>query len=481
MTGNRAPNPERLDDPAKQALAIGLELAKNAARAPTLEDLQFILVNDTRALVPFDRSMLILHFDGDSRLVAANNQPALENKSEFVNRLNELAIDLMEVKRGLVLFPVEMKTEGVPKKAAASLTEYVTYSKCACLIVVPFSVQDHVIGHLLLEFFGDARPGQIETLTLMNLVPFFSPALAQRWVMEHSSEVRRLFLRAISRHEGLSTRRRVQIKAGIIAALVILVLVALWLPVTLRIGGRAEIVPDLEHYAYVETDGIIKEVRTHTGARVKKGDTVAVLDPREIDYEIKDAEKTVESLTAEIEILRNLAAEDSSKLAESQLTIIKRQRAKQKLKFLQWKKQFLTISVPADGVVLDEKLESLVGKKFTAGDSFCSVASPEQLIMDIFVKESDAIYVKPGQKGRIFFNFRPDEGYGLVVQSIAPRFEVTHKEGNAFRVKAKFEGRSPQVKPGMLGIAHIDAGEGSLWFVLTRRIVTKFKELLLIF
>jgi multidrug resistance efflux pump len=481
MTPNPAPNAERPEDPTRQALAIGLELAKNAARAATLEDLQFILVNDTRALVPFDRSMLIVHFDGDSKLTAVNNQPALEGKSDFVNRLNNLAPVLKVVTRGLVLFPVELRIEGIPEHAAEALRGYVTYSKCSCLIVLPLSVQDNVVGHLLLEFFGDARPGQIETLTLMNMVPFFSSALAHKWLMENRKAAQRLFMSAISPQEGLPASRRLQIKAAITVGLLILVLVSLWLPVTLRIGGRAEVAPDREYYAFVETDGTVKEVRTRTGAHVKKGDTVAVLDPQEIDYEIKDVERTLESLAAEIEILRNLGAEDSSKLSESQLTLIKRQRAKQKLAFLQWKKQFLDVNAPAGGVVLDEKLESFVGKKFSAGDSFCTVASPERLILEIFVKEADAIYVKPGQTGRVFFNFKPAEGYVVAVENVAPKFEATHREGNAFRVKAKFHGRPPDIKPGMLGIAHIDAGEGSLWFVLTRRLVMRFREVMVMF
>ncbi len=480
MTPNRSPRIERPEDAGRQALAIGLELAKNATRARTLDELQFVLVNDTRALVPFDRSMLVVHFNRDSKLIATNNQPILEGKSDFVRRLNELAPVLRGVPRGLVLFSDELKMEDLPEHIADALREYVTYSKCACLIVVPLSVQEHLIGHLLLEFFGDSRPGQVETLTLMNMVPFFSSALAQRWVLENRQAVRKSFVRAISGHSA-PAGRRLWLKVVCAVVVPVLAVIAMWVPVSLRVGGRAEVAPDREHYAFVETDGVVKEVLTRTGAQVKEGDLVAVLDPQEIDYEIKEAQRTLESLKAEIEILRNLGAEDSSKLAESQLAMIKAQRAKQKVEFLEWKRRFLEIRVPAAGVVLDDRLESLVGKKFTAGEAFCTVASPDLLMVEILVRESDASYVKPGQNATIFFNFSPEQGHPLVVKTIPPKFEATAREGNAFRVKADFVGSRPEVKPGMMGIAHIDAGEGSLWFVLTRRIATRLREVTLMF
>ncbi|MEW6351524.1 MAG: efflux RND transporter periplasmic adaptor subunit [Thermodesulfobacteriota bacterium] len=480
MAPNRSPRIERAEDTSRQALAIGLELAKNATRARTLEELQFVLVNDTRALVPFDRAMLVVHFEGDSKLIATNNQPTLEGKSDFVGRLNDLAPVLRGLERGLVLSSEALKAEDLPGDIGAALSEYVTYSQCACLIVVPLSLPDHVIGHLMLEFFGDSRPGRIETLTLMNMVPFFSSALAQKWVLENRPAVRKSFMRAIS-GRAVPLRRQLRLKVVFAVVVPLLVATAMWLPVTLKVGGRAEVAPDREHYAFVETDGVVKEVLTRTGASVKKGQVVAVLDPLEIDYEIKEAERTLESHKAEVEILRNLGAEDASKLAEAQLAMIRTLRARQKVEYLQWKRKFLEIHAPDDGVVLDEKLESLVGKKFSAGEAFCTVASPEQLLVEILVKESDASYLKPGQAATIFFNFSPEQGHPLVVKSIPPKFEATAREGNAFRVKAEFVGPRPEVKPGMLGVAHVDAGDGSLWFVLTRRIVTRLREMTLMF
>jgi multidrug efflux pump subunit AcrA (membrane-fusion protein) len=182
-----------------------------------------------------------------------------------------------------------------------------------------------------------------------------------------------------------------------------------------------------------------------------------------------------------MEILRNLGAETPSKLAESKLVAIKALRAQQDLDFLTWQRQFLSIRSPVDGLVLSKKVESLVGKKFKAGDPFCKIAPPDVLMVEIFVKESDISFVKDGQKSQVFFNYQPNEAENLEVKSISPISEPVERMGGIFRVRASFEHQPKAIKPGMQGTAHIDAGTASLWFVLTRRLFTRIHEALLFF
>ena len=467
-------------DSARRALAIGLELAKNASRARTLDELQFILVNDTRSLLPFDRSCLIVHFDGKSSLAAATNQPQLEKKSGFVQKVNRLAEDVREINRALVMFPGAAVTEDIPEKAAAGLRDFMDYAKCSCLMVVPLSVYDHVVGHLILEFFEQVVPGEVQTYTLINMMPFLSSALAEKWMLAKKSSVRKSFWAAITGSPKGVRGFSFYTKVGFAFLLVVLI-AALCLPVTLRVGGKAEAVPEYEYFAFAEMDGIVEQVLVKEGDLVNKGAELATLQEQEIDYKIREARRLVESYRAETAILRNMGAEDPAKLAESKLVAIKALRAQQDLDFLNWQRQFLSIKSPRDGVVLTKKVESLVGKKFKAGDPFCKIAPPDVLMVEIFVRESDISFVKDGQSSQVYFNFQPNEALDLKVQSISPISEPMERMGGIFRVRASFAVQPKGIKPGMQGIAHIDAGEASLWFVVTRRLATKINEALLLF
>ncbi len=465
----------------RKAVAIGLELAKNAVRAKTLQELQFILVNDTKALLPFDRSLLIEHFQGKSALAAANNQPKLEPKSGFVRRVNSLSSKLKEIRNGLVIFAKNPKTEGLSAETAAELTDYIEYSKCSCMIIVPLSVYDNVIGHLVLEFFDDVMPGEIETLTLMNMVPFFSSALMDKWMAAKDGSVQKAFQEAISDESAGGVRAFFRSRIKVLGVILALIILGLCLPVTLKVGGKAEVAPEYEYCSFVQMDGIVEKILAKEGDVVKKDQVVGSLEAKEIDYKIRETLRLLESYNAEMQILRNQGAENPAKLAESQLVAIKSVRSKQDLEFLNWQRQFLNIRSPVNGVIITKKLESLVGKKLKAGEIFCKVAPENDLLAEIFIRESDVGFVEKGQPGEVFFNYQPNRSYTLKVKDISPKSEALERMGAVYRVKADFITPPPNLKPGMQGIAHIDTKKASLWFVLTRRMQVKIKEMLLFF
>jgi hypothetical protein len=473
--------PRTPGDAARWALATGLELAKNASRARTLDELQFILVNDTRALLPFDRSLLIVHLDGKSALVATNNQPKLDAKAGVVQRANTLAKAIKNVNRGLILFAGGAWPEDISEQTAQAVTEYMAYGRCSCLMLVPLVAHDRVVGHLILEFFGASVPGETETYTLMNMVPFFSSALAEKWILAKKAKARASFEEALSGEGGPIKRYSTRTKLKAAAGLLVFIIAVLCFPTTLTIGGKGEVVPDYEYFAFVEMDGIVDKVLAREGDRVKKDQVLAVLESNEIDYKIREAKRSQDSFRAEMEILRNMAAENPAKLAESQLVAIKSLRAKQELDFLNWQRQYLDVKSPVDGIVLSKKVESLIGKKFKAGEPFCKVAPHDVLVVEVFVRESDVAYVEKGQHGEIFFNYQPYKGQEFVVKSISPISEALERVGSVFRVRGDFVGHPPDLKPGMQGTAHIDTKRASLFFVLTRRLRTKLNEVFLTF
>ena len=113
------------------------------------------------------------------------------------------------------------------------------------------------------------------------------------------------------------------------------------------------------------------------------------------------------------------------------------------------------------------------------GEPFSDRAPKDELEADVFVRESDVSFVQENQKGEAFFNFEPDRPYPVRVKSISPMAEALERVGNVYRVRVTLLRKAPELKPGMLGIAHIDTRKASLWFVVSRRIKTKIGEILL--
>ncbi len=474
-----APRQISPEEHRRLALAVGFELARNATTARTLEEVQFVLVNDTRALLTFDRCFLVTHFRGKSELVAINNQPGVEKKSDFVQRANKLSAALTKLSRGLVLFPNTDKASDVSDEISEATAEYMDYSKCSCLVIVPLSVYDNPVGHLVFEFFGTTSPGDVETLTLMNMAPFFASTFAEKWVLAKDYRVRNSYFQALTGPDEEHRKLTRRVKAYVLGGLIACTIIGLALPVTLTVGGRVEAVPTLEYFAFVQVDGIVDKVMVQEGTEVKRDQAVASLEPKEIDYKIREAKRLMESYKAEMDVLRNMGAENPAKLAESQLVAIKSLRAQNEIDFLNWQKQFVLVRSPVDGVVLTKRIEALVGKRFKAGESFCKIAPKDELEAEVFVRESDISFMQPDQTGEAFFNFQPDRPFPVKVKRISPASESLERMGNVYRVRVALLQKTPELKPGMLGIAHIDTIRASLWFVATRRIKTRISEFLL--
>lgn len=95
--------PPQSDDLKQRALALGLEFSRRAIEADSLDELFFMLTNDIRALVEFDRALLVTHLGGKSQFVAAANQPILSTKSTVYKAVSDLAKHIKKVRKGIWL------------------------------------------------------------------------------------------------------------------------------------------------------------------------------------------------------------------------------------------------------------------------------------------------------------------------------------------------------------------------------------------
>ncbi len=470
-------------DPRQRSLALGLEYCKRVFEAKSLEDLYMLLTNDVRNLVDFDRSSLVVHLGGTSRLTAAGLQPVIEKKSKFYDEMTHLAQALKGVGRGLLLSSDSgasvLKEEELPALAGEAIQSYIDSSACTFLFCIPLTHDGKPVGHLILEFFETQPPSQISILTLLNISPFLGAALAEKWLTDTKPAL-------ISLMDPDSARRGRSSKIfmyGILAVLVLCVLAGIFLlvPVPFDVGGETEIVPTIRHVAFCGIEGLIDKVHVHEGSKVEKGQVLADLDPRELDYKVATAERQVAILTAEMNLLKRSAGQDPSKLAESEVTALKRKAAQAEFEHYKWQQQFLHIKSPIAGIVLTKDIESLSGKKFMAGEAFCEIVAPGNLSADTFVPEDKITYVKTQDPVTVYLSGNPRIGYDLTVSEIAPMAEAHPRMGNVYRVRAPFPDAPPSTMVGMRGIGKIHTMNSTLWYIVSTRLLSQWQRLTLHF
>ena len=147
------------------------------------------------------------------------------------------------------------------------------------------------------------------------------------------------------------------------------------------------------------------------------------------------------------------------------------------LEYLRWQRRFLEITAPVSGIILTKEVDTLVGKKFRAGEAFCEIAEPGDLWAEICVPEERISQVKVGQNASLYLNNNPLKAYAMRVREVSPRADALPRLGNIYRVRASFENEHPPVKTGMKGVGKIHVGTAKLWSILADRLATRWNQL----
>lgn len=471
-------------DPREKLLVTGMEFSRRLMDAKDQEELYFLLTNDIQALMKFDRSILITHLGGVSRLASAINQPSIEKKSEFYQKINALGPEIRTFHKPLLWSSKtdlrQMDDAALTDQIKEALVAYTEFTNCAGLFILPLMVGSEAVAHLFFEYFDDALPEQDRLLTLLRLSPFFSSAIAKQWLIKENPGSMPLTAVHSLRDKPFVRAVINNVRLGAIIAVCLIALLFV-IPFPFTVGGEADIVARDRHLAFCKMEGLVDRILVTEGSSVEKGQVIATLDPTEINYKIQISKKQIEQLTAEIELLQRSAVEDPQKLAESHVLELKRQSATEELSFLNWQKQFLDINAPASGLITTKFIETLIGKKFRAGESFAEIAVPEELMAEILVPEDRIASVRLDQTGNLFLNSDPMTGYPFQVKELAPRAEATQRFGNVYRVRGNFTQPPPAAKVGMKGIGKIDAHTTSLWSIITQRLASKWNHFMLHF
>lgn len=237
---------------------------------------------------------------------------------------------------------------------------------------------------------------------------------------------------------------------------------------TVKRGDVAEIVSVTgslvpEEYADLSfsATGVVERLSVAKGDRVKKGDTIAVLDRSVV----------ASQLAASRVSLR--VAEENEKLARRDWEDLKpEERAAKKLATDQARESVRTILAQMDNLVISAPLDGIltrldvrVGETAIAGTDVARVSQDAALIAEARVPESDIISVKSGMAATVKFDALSSEDvFDAEVFSIEPSATVVQ---DVVSYKVKFRMRDPdaRLKEGMT--ADIDIRTAAADGVLT--------------
>jgi RND family efflux transporter MFP subunit len=246
------------------------------------------------------------------------------------------------------------------------------------------------------------------------------------------------------------------------AALVIAA--AALIPGDFRVSAPARLEGAVQRVMVAPADGYLKQAHVRPGDRVKAGQLLAELADEDLKLEQRKAQSEVAQLEGSYG--EALAKQDRAQVA---VMTAKLTEARAQLSLVEQQLERVRLVAPFDGVVLSGDLSQSLGAPVKKGEVLMKVAPEHDFRVILEVDERDVGYVKLGQPGSLALAALPGEALPLEIKQITP-VATTADGRNYFEMEATLKAKLPQLRPGLEGVAKVEAGQRSWLWIITHRL-----------
>ncbi len=316
------------------------------------------------------------------------------------------------------------------------------------------------VGAVLLERRTPLTADEIEHLDTQCMM--LAPLLAQqrsasRGLTEHARASMRTTLQRLFDDSHLGWK----LGTGAVA---LLLLVAALVPVPFRITSPAVVEGEVQRSVVAPFQGFIREARVRAGDVVQSGQVMAMLEDKDLQLDRARWEADLEvALRKEREALA-VANRVDLRLAGAQAN-----QARAQLDLVLEKLKRVQVTAPFDGVVVHGDLSQQLGSPIEQGKVLFELAPLDAWRVILKVDERDIAHVTSAQTGELVLTGLAGVQQRFTVKRVTA-VAVAEEGRNHFRVEADLQDPTRNLRPGMEGVAKIEAGRGSALWVWTRRL-----------
>lgn len=340
------------------------------------------------------------------------------------------------------------------------------------VLTIPLVNRDQVYGAMTFER-GATEPLDSEAMAACeHIAGLLGPVLLLKWAEEHP-----WYFRLKSDWSGRLNRsfspRHALFKISLYLALAGLVAL-LFVPVQYNVSAPARLEGEIQRALVAPENGFLQQSYARPGDRVKAGQLLAEMADQELQLEKRKWQS--ELAQHENEYGAALAQADRVQLVVNQA---KADEARSQLELAERKLARAKIFAPFDGIIIKGDLRQSLGAPVQRGDVLMTLSPDSVFRLVIEVDEHDVAYVRAQQKGRVALVSLPDKTLSFQVQRMTP-VAMTKNGRNFFEVEATLLDHSSarlikSLRPGLEGVARINAGQQPFIWIWSRRILEAIK------
>ena len=449
----RADLQSKSHDQLSKVLDVGLLVGE----APHFDEGAIRLCNEVAHQLKAMRVSVGWKHNEKIKLVATNHGGRMRNDTEMAGALARVMEEAM----------LEDAEVGCPALGDSGISQqHRSYSESQgnChLLSLPLRSEKEVVGVLTIEHANEAEPVRQEQMdalrVVLDLIGSHLKELQRRsgWVGARAwRSVRRMAGSFLGyRHTGWKL-------AG--SLLLLTFLIACVVPVTHKVKAPFILKAEASSVLTAPFPGYIDRVYRNVGDRVKEGELLAELDKREL---LMQRSELIAERDRNISDARKFEAE--GELSDMRLSQLAVQQADSKLKVIDYRLSRTEIRAPFDGIIVQGDLAERLSSPTQVGELLMRVVQVTDTYADLQVDERDIHFLKPGMGGEMAFASRPDERFGVKLDSFEP-VAVVEETGTDFRVRVSVtDAVQDWWRPGMTGVCKVDAGRRSLAWVWLHR------------
>jgi transcriptional antiterminator Rof (Rho-off) len=268
-------------------------------------------------------------------------------------------------------------------------------------------------------------------------------------------------------------------KKWLFAALILLCIGILLLPVRESTTAEFTLKSSQITAAYAWFDGPIAKCLKQDQTPVKKGDVIAVYDISQRRYQYEIALAALNEAKAELELERQNAFSDESKLGKVKLLQKKCEMLAVPVEEAQWYLDHAQIKAPADGILAltDKRAEQLAGKAVRTGDKLFEILARNSLVAEIPVNERDASILQDDFSAVLFLHTAPEKAIAAEISEIASYPTLTAQNTYCYLVRSDLvHSAADDLRFGMRGIAKLTGRKVCLGYMLFKNLILYFRK-----
>lgn len=407
-----------------------------------------------------DRVSIGWRDDAFTRLVAVSHMAITPGRMNLIRSIEETMDEAIDQRAPLR----DPGADAVPPRILTEHRRHRHEHDVSSLLTIPLDdVDGRVVGALCIERGRGAAFDAASAEPLERVASVVGPVLAlrrrdERWIgAKAAAAARGQFVRIVG--AGYAGRK------AVLVALAAIVLFAAVATGEFRITADSRLEGAVLRTIAAPVDGFILDARVRAGDEVRAGDAMAQLDDRDLELERIALVSRRAQLALQLQEAMAQRERAAGTVLDAQV-----QQVDAQLALVAEQIRRMHIAAPFDGVVITGDLTQALGAAVSRGERLFQVAPLSDYRVIVLVDERDIDHVADGATGTLMLASLPGERFEVVVERVTP-VAVAEAGANRFRVEARLVRTDPRMRPGMEGVAKLDAGERRLVWIWTRRLV----------